>query len=108
MTTSPVFESFDRVVLTVGRASPVAFATSPAVNALSLESAASTFALVSPGAVRVEALARFVVLAVRVRVRVGVCVAASGVFAARFAAGCDLVVFGLGAERSRGSSAASA
>ena len=108
MTTSPVFESFDRVVLTVGRASPVAFATSPAVNALSLESAASTFALVSPGAVRVDTLAPFAVLGVRVGFRAVVCFGAADVFAARFAAGCDLVVFGLGAERSRGSSAASA
>ena len=41
LTTSPVFESFDSVVLTVWRASPVAFATSPAVNARSPESAAS-------------------------------------------------------------------
>ena len=68
----------------------------------------STFALVSPGAVRVDALAPFVVLAVRVRVRVEVCFGASGILTARFAAGCDPVVLGLGAERSRGSSAASA
>jgi hypothetical protein len=108
LTTSPDFESRDRVVLTVGRASPVAFATSPAVDAPPLDSAASTFALVSPGAVRDDALAPFVVPAVRVRVRVGAWFGASGVFAAGFADGGELVAFGLDAERSRGSSAASA
>jgi hypothetical protein len=50
----------------------------------------------------------FAVLAARVRVRVGVCFEAFGVLAARFAVGCELVGFGLGVERSRGSSAASA
>ena len=108
MTTSPDFDSRDRVVLTVGRASPVAFAISPAVDPRSLDRAASTFALVSPRAVRDDALAPFVVLGVRVRVRVRVCFGASRVFAACFAAGGELVVFGWGAERSRGSSAASA
>jgi hypothetical protein len=108
LTTSPDFESRDRVVLTVGRASPVACATSPAVDAPSLDSAASTFALVSPGAVRDDALAPFVVLAARVRTRVAAGFGASAVFADCFAAGCELVVFALDAERSRGSSAASA
>jgi hypothetical protein len=104
LTTSPDFESRDRVVLTVGRASPVAFATSPAVDALSLDSAASTLALVSPGAVRDDALAPFVVLAAGVRVRVGVGFGASEALAA----GSELVALGLDAARSRGSSAASA
>ncbi|HEY4828274.1 MAG TPA: hypothetical protein VIH85_15970 [Solirubrobacteraceae bacterium] len=92
------------MVLTVPRASPVAFATSPAVRARSLESAASTFALVSPRAVRVDLFAPFAVLAVRTRVRAAVGCGASGVFAG----GCDLAVLDLGVERSRGSSAASA
>jgi hypothetical protein len=59
-------------VLTVARARPVACATSAAVSAPSRESAASTFARVSPGAVRVDAADPFALPAARVRVRAGV------------------------------------
>jgi hypothetical protein len=52
--TSPLLASFESVVLTVARPSPVAFANSPAVSALLLESAASTLVFVAPGAVRVD------------------------------------------------------
>src|SRR5450755_646015 len=50
--TSPVLASFDSVVDTVGRARPVLSATWPAVIASPPASAASTDALVAPGAVR--------------------------------------------------------
>ena len=86
--TSPDFESRDRVVLTVGRASPVAFAISPAVDPASLDSAASTVALVSPGAVRDDARGSFVVVAARFRVRAEVRFGPSDVSSACFAAGC--------------------
>jgi hypothetical protein len=54
LATSPLLASLDPVVETVGRGSPVAVATSPAVSRL-LESAPSTVARVCPGAVRVRA-----------------------------------------------------
>src|SRR5450755_3382533 len=50
--TSPVLASLDSVVETVGRARPVLPATWPAVIASPPASAASTEALVAPGAVR--------------------------------------------------------
>ena len=97
-------ESLDNVVLTVGRASPVAAATSPAVNPRSDDSAASTLTLVSPGRVRLDEGAPFDTLAERA----GVGFTASDVLAGRFAVGCDLVALGVGDTRSRGSSAARA
>jgi hypothetical protein len=108
LTASPLFASLESVVLTVGRARPVAFATSAAVSAPSLESAASTFARVSPGAVRVDAADPFALLAARVGVRAGVGFVEVAFRTGRFAAGVDFAGFGSQAGRSRGSSAASA
>jgi NAD(P)-dependent dehydrogenase (short-subunit alcohol dehydrogenase family) len=100
--------SLESVVLTVGRARPVAVATSAAVSAASLESAASTFARVSPGAVRVGVADLFVLLAARVLVRARVGVVEVALRVGRFAAGLEFAGLGSEAGRSRGSSAASA
>ncbi len=54
---APVLASFERVVLTLARARPVAAAISPAVIALPFRSAARTAVLVAPGAVRARAAA---------------------------------------------------
>jgi hypothetical protein len=62
----PLLASLESVVLTVGRASPVALATSLAVNAPLCESALSTLVFVAPDAGFAGGLA---VLAARVRVR---------------------------------------
>jgi hypothetical protein len=107
LTASPLFASLESVVLTVGRARPVAFATSAAVSAPSLESAASTFARVSPGAVRGDAADPFALLAAR-GVRAGVGFVEVALRAGRLAAGLDLAGLDSEAGRSRGSSAASA
>jgi hypothetical protein len=108
LTASPLFASLESVVLTVGRARPVAVATSAAVSAPSLESAPSTFARVSPGFVRIDAADPFARLAARVRVRAGVGFVEVAFRGGRFAAGLDLAGLGSEAGRSRGSSAASA
>ena len=108
MTASPLFASLESVVLTVGRARPVACATSAAVSAPSRESAASTFARVSPGAERVDVSDPFALLAARGRVRAGVDLVEVAFGRGRFATGLDLAGFGSESGRSRGSSAASA
>jgi hypothetical protein len=75
LVTSPVLASRERVVLTLAAPSPVLVATSVAVIASPLASAASTAALVAPGWVRAEERAVVLALADRglgVDERVGV------------------------------------
>lgn len=114
LATAPLFVSRESVVETVGRAKPVAFATSAAVSAVPLDNAASTFARVPPGGVRVVA-DPFAPLTALARPDADVDFGESTVRAGRSSAGFDLAGFGVDltrfesdARRSRGSSSASA
>src|ERR1019366_195138 len=102
LTASPLFASLESVVLTVARARPVACATSAAVSAPSCESAASPFARVSPGAVRVDAADPFALPAARVRARAAVGFLETALRTGRFAAGLELAGLGLEVAGLRG------
>ena len=96
MTTSPVLTSLDRVVLTVPRPTPVAVATSLAVEPLSGVSAASTLALTAPAGAGADGVATVARSAARLGFRTEAGFAGARVgfgFAAR---GLGAAFFGVG------------